>query len=293
MSLRSMTGFGQASTQVGATLVKVELRTVNHRFAEFSVRMPRELMALEDSVRKCLSEYVARGRVDAYVSVETASSAEGLVAADWTLFDALRNVELEALRRVGLNEDAAAAPIEWLQHPDVLRVERASVDLDAMRLGVVDAVSAACNALVDMRNREGERLAADLQGKIAELSRIIAGVKERAPAVTEAFRSRLHTRIAELGVEIDEQRLAAEVTLFAERAAIDEELVRLDSHVKEFHLSVDAGSPVGRRLDFIIQEMQRELNTIASKASDLEISKAVVDAKAIVEQLREQVQNIE
>jgi uncharacterized protein (TIGR00255 family) len=288
-----MTGFGQASIRSEALLVKVEIRTVNHRFAEFSIRMPRELMSLEDSVRKCLSASIARGRADVYIAAETLSAEQGLVSADWALFEGLLQVEREALRRVRAPETAAERPAAWLMFPDVLRVERAPLDAGRVAPVLMEAVEGACAALVEMRAREGARLGADLRAKAAELSRIVEEMQARAPEIVTAYRDRLRKRIADFGVVVDDARLSAEVALFADRAAIDEELVRLYSHVEEFGRSLETGSPVGRRLDFIVQEMQRELNTIASKAQDLVVTKAVVDAKALVEQLREQVQNIE
>lgn len=293
MPVRSMTGFGQAGGLAGASAVKVEIRTVNHRFAEFSVRMPRDVMALEETVRACLAEHIGRGRADVFVSVDPSAQEARQVSVDWALFDALREMERAAISRAGVSDDVAARPAEWLKYPDVLRVASADLNVDDMRAGMVQVVRAACVALVEMREREGARLAEDLSGKAADLAIVIESLKGRAAETVSAHRERLQRRLSEFGVDVDEQRMMAEVAVFAERAAIDEELVRLDSHVAEFRQSVAAGSPVGRRLDFIIQEMQRELNTIASKAANLDVSKLVVDAKALVEQLREQVQNVE
>lgn len=293
MLVRSMTGFGQSTVTVGETSLTVEVRSVNHRFAEFSVRLPRELLVLEEAVRKCLSQFIVRGRIDVYVAFGSSLMGARQVKADWTLLDALHALEVQARERYGLTQEPATLLMEWLKYPDVVRVESGDVDIETIRDGVVRAVQDACEALVLMRSREGERLAADLQTKAQDLALLVQQISNHAPQVVSGFRERLHKRLRESQVVVDENRFAAEVALLADRAAIDEEVVRLTSHLEEFRNSVVAGSPVGRRLDFIVQELQRELNTIASKCSDLLISRVAVDCKAIVEQMREQVQNIE
>jgi uncharacterized protein (TIGR00255 family) len=293
MTLSSMTGYGQATVERDSVRVKVEIRTVNHRFAEFNTRLPRELLPLEEEIRARLARSIARGRTDVFVSIAGELAGQRQVQVNWELFDALCQAERTARARVGGAEQQAPAVVQWLQFPDVLQVQPAEPDLESLREVVLAAVDAACKEIVAMRRREGQRLAEDLLAKVRDLRAIVEQVAQVASSLRSEWQSRLRQRVQELVAEVDEQRLLTEVTLLVEKSSIDEELVRLRSHLEEFESSLREGSPVGRRLDFIVQEMHREVNTIGSKSVDVRISKAVVDAKTVVEQLREQVQNIE
>lgn len=293
MTLTSMTGFGQAIRDGVIARVKVEIRTVNHRFAEVNLRMPRDLFALEEEVRGLLAKRIARGRADVFVSMETLKSTAKTVAVNWDLLDVLYATEKEARIRYPDMAMKDPAVSHWLTHPDVVQVQSQLVDADEVRDDVLAAVDEACTELLEMRMREGTRVAADLAAKIRDCERVVETMESQAQGVSEATRTRLLQRLGELGQGMDEQRLVTEIALMVDRMCIDEELVRLRSHISEFERSLAHGSPIGRRLDFIVQEMHREVNTIGSKSGDLVISKAVVDAKTIVEQLREQAQNIE
>lgn len=294
MALTSMTGFGQAVRDGHVARVKVEIRTVNHRFAEFNVRMSRDLFALEEEVRSRLAKVVVRGRTDVFVVMDPIVSLNKDVAVNWALFDTFCAVEAEAYQRHPNRHDLPAPSVQhWLTHPDVVQVVSTTLDVDVIREDVLSAVMDACDDLLAMRTREGSRVAADMLDKVSDFLRIIEKMEQQSPQVTEQNKARLLHRLSEFAGLLDEQRVLTEVALLVDKMCIDEELVRLKSHVSEFEQSVRQGSPIGRRLDFIIQEMHREVNTIGSKAADLLISKSVVDAKAIVEQLREQAQNIE
>lgn len=293
MAVRSMTGFGRNTVAFDDGSVTVELRAVNHRFAEFSVRMPRDLLALEESVRQELASHIARGRVDVYVSSDGAAFRAKRVVVDWKLLDALIGVESEVKARYVEHSESQVPLSTWLQQPDVLCVESGGVDVARVQGALSSALQAAVGDLVEMRTREGERLATALQAKLTQLDSVVSDISLRAPNVVQAFRARLRKRLVESEVVVDDSRLAGEVAIMADKAAIDEELTRLRAHLQAFADALSQGSPVGRRLDFLVQEFQREFNTIASKSSDLEISQTVVEGKTIVEQLREQVQNIE
>ncbi|WDL97420.1 YicC/YloC family endoribonuclease [Alicyclobacillus sp. ALC3] len=294
MPVRSMTGFGRSTVAFDEGTVTVELRAVNHRFAEFSVRMPRDLLRLEESVRQELSTHVARGRLDVYVSVDATGAERKRVAADWGLVEALMSIEAEAKSRYPGLRDTVPVPLSvWLQQPEVLRVESGVIDPKQVESALGEAVRVAVADLIAMRTREGTRLTRDLAARVELLEGVVATIETRAPHVVSTFRDRLQKRLAEAQTSVDDSRLAAEVALMADKAAIDEELTRLTAHLQAFSEALATDSPIGRRLDFIVQELQRELNTIAAKSSDLAISQGVVEGKTIVEQLREQVQNIE
>ncbi|MCL6549353.1 MAG: YicC family protein [Alicyclobacillus sp.] len=292
MPCHSMTGYGQAVYDGQQVRVKAEIRTVNHRFLELSLRLPRELLALEDDIRALVARRVARGRGDLFLTLEPLQVQPKRLSVDWSLLDALLEAERAANERCGL-ADAPPSVSQWLLYPDVIRVESESLDVGAVRGDVLQAVEAACDALARMRAREGTRLAADMAAKLAELRRIADEVAEWAPEAERVHGDKLRRRLREVAGEVDEQRWLTEIAVMADRMAIDEELVRLRSHLAELEQALAQGSPVGRRLDFIVQEMHREVNTMGSKAGDLRIARAVVDAKVIVEQLREQAQNIE
>ncbi|MBX5435919.1 MAG: YicC family protein [Alicyclobacillaceae bacterium] len=292
MPCHSMTGFGQALCVGQRMRVKVEIRTVNHRFLEFSVRLPRELLALEDDVRSLVASRVARGRTDVFVAAEPVQPSPKRLSVDWSLFEALVEAERAANARCGLTQQPVSV-VSWLLFPDVVTVEAAELAIDEVRADVLRAVEEASSQLAAMRAREGARLAADMAAKLADLRRIVAEMERVAPDVEKLHRDRLERRMAEWAGVVDEQRLLNEIAVLMDRTAIDEELVRLASHLSEMELALAGGSPVGRRLDFIVQEMHREVNTIGSKAGDLRVARLVVDARVIVEQLREQAQNIE
>jgi uncharacterized protein (TIGR00255 family) len=296
MTLKSMTGFAQAVRRNQSIQVKAEVRTVNHRFAEFNLRIPREVFVIEEPIRAVLSKHIQRGRCDLYLSIDNLKPAASEVDVNWPLFEVLQQTEMEAKRRVhtgALDTFAAQSIAQWLMYPEVLQVRAKSIVIEEIRQELLQTIEDAVNDLVKMRTREGERLREDLQQKLDELDQIVQRMAEQSPVAEAHARFRMEERLREWAHEVDSQRLASEFAVMADRMSIDEELVRLRSHLTEFRNSLSGGSPIGRRLDFIVQELHREINTIGSKSADYMISKAVVDGKTVIEQLREQTQNIE
>jgi uncharacterized protein (TIGR00255 family) len=295
MACRSMTGFGQADVQTASIRVKVEMRSVNHRFSEFSIRLPREWAPWEAELRQRLAARISRGRVDVTVQADW-TGLPGRVSVDWALLDDLVAAAREAALRYG-ESDQVVSSQDWLRFPGVVTVGMDAVP-DEAREALWQAVDEALAALLAMREREGARLAEVMAGTLAELAAWVDRMAEAAPRSAEAYEARIRSRIAgSLGADgqesVDAQRVWTEVALFAERAAVDEELARLRSHIEEFRQALQADGPVGRRLDFLVQEMHREVNTIGAKSQDLDLSRAVVEAKVLIEKLREQAQNVE
>ncbi len=293
MSCMSMTGFGHARVDGSLVRIVIELRTVNHRFSEWNLRLPRELLGLEEEVRAYLATRVARGRGDLFFTMEPIVPRDVSVRVDFKTMDALHFAYREACARYDANAEDARATLSWFGFPDVVSVERAPLNASDVAQDVMVALALAADELVSARRREGTRLANDLSHKLDNLRLIVEGMRTVAPQVEVATLSRLRERMREMSQEVDESRLLTELAVVADKVSIDEEIVRLNSHLEEFANTLSESGPVGRRLDFIIQEMNREVNTIGSKSGDLSVSKLVVDAKVLIEQLREQVQNVE
>lgn len=291
--MRSMTGYGRGSLERDGRELTLELKTVNHRFLDLNIRLPRALLFLEDGLRKGLNARLSRGHVDVFINYRNARDDAREVTLDGALLKAYAKAMDDAAALLPeMKSDASLTRLVTM--PDVLTVSEKAEDQDTVSALCADVLSLACDALEQMRAREGESIGSDLSAKVDNLERIAGEIAQRAPGVVKDYQQRLSDRIAELlQSPPDPQRLAQEVAIFADRAAIDEELVRLSSHFAQFRQLLAADEPVGRKLDFLVQEMNREVNTIGSKASDLEIGKRVVEAKAEIEKIREQVQNIE
>lgn len=291
--LRSMTGYGRGEAADTRQRLVVEARSVNHRFGEISIRLPREYAALEDRIRGAVQASVSRGRVEVSVTLAEQPGRPRAVQVDTALAEAYH----DGLRRIagtlGLTAVVEASTIARL--PGVLSVDEPPADAEATWNLLGPALAGSLAGLVEMRRREGSRLEEDLRERVRALAAGLSVISARAPAVVEDYRRRLSERLAELlgpGV-VDEQRLLLEVTAFAERAGITEELTRFGSHLDQFEQALSEAGPVGRKLDFILQELNREINTIGAKGSDLTIAKTVVELKGELEKIREQVQNIE
>ena len=290
--MKSMTGYGRCHIEEDGREMTVEVKSVNHRFLDISYRLSRTLSFLDDAVRKGVGARLARGHVDVFVSYANHRQDAKEVRVDTALAAAYQAALLQLADAVG--KDANVPLSDYARLPDVLTVQEKEEDQQAVRELFERALSGALDALIDMREQEGERMRADILEKIANIESIRNRVSDRAPLVVAEYRDKLHQRIAALTEgEIDESRLITEVAIFADRAAIDEELVRLLSHIAAIRETVELAEPVGRKLDFLVQELNREVNTIGSKASDTMIAQAVVSAKGEIEKLREQVQNVE
>lgn len=287
-----MTGYGSAARSDSERAVTVEVRSVNHRYSDIVPKLPKGYQALEERIRRVAGEFVQRGRVEIFVSIEEYRAKERTVRIDRGLLEGYAWAFREAAALLGAEDTLDVDKL--LAFPDVLIVEEREVDVDAAWPMIDEALREALDRLVAMRQAEGERLFADIAHRLRRIEQIIQQMAERAPSVVEEYRRRLWERSKEwLGeFPIDENRLALEVALFADRASIDEELTRARSHISEF-LKVCKERGAGRKLDFLLQELQREANTIGSKAHDTHLAAWVVEVKAEIEKIREQVQNIE
>jgi uncharacterized protein (TIGR00255 family) len=291
--IRSMTGYGRAEMANGQRKVVVEVRSVNHRFSEVVIRMQKDLSPLEERIRNLVQAKVSRGRVDVTVIREAYGERRRRVEVDQELASSYYEKLRELGQSLGLRAQTKLDLIARL--PDVFNITEVPEDIERLWESLSPAVDQALDAMLAMREREGERLRADLVGRLASIEDHTGAIEERAPQTVEDYRRRLADRVKEIlpGVEIDEGRLATEVVLFAERSNVTEEIVRLRSHLAQMRQSLEQSEAVGRRLDFLLQEMNREINTIGSKASDGQIAKVVIEVKSELEKIREQVQNIE
>ena len=296
---KSMTGYGRAQRLADGKEVLVEIRAVNHRYYEFSARLPRTCLYLEEKLKTFLNGKIARGKVEVSVTITRPEGKDAQIAVNRSVAEgyvqALRtlNTEMGAEGEPWLHDDITLSSL--LRLPDIFTVTKEQDDEDAVWAVVSDAAAEALESFVQMRAAEGERLSADLSAKLDGLERMLGEVEAIEPSVAESYRARLYAKLTELlgDTNIDEQRILTETAIFAEKTAIDEETVRLHSHIAQFRELLQSAEPIGRKLDFLVQEMNREVNTTGSKAQELRITKLVVDMKSEIEKIREQIQNIE
>jgi uncharacterized protein (TIGR00255 family) len=293
--ITSMTGFGQASRSFAGYKVFIEVKSVNHRYAEIAIRMPKEWAGYEDSLKKTVQQSVKRGRVDVYVTAERDAAMAKAISVDWSLVDAYMDVAEQMRSRYSFTERPSLADL--LRLPDLIqRKEERSELSEQFEQQLCGCLEEAVSSLTQMRLKEGNFLKLDITERLEDLIKLHTELQRFAPLVVKEYAGKLRTRIQELlqdQTPVDEQRLAAEIAIFADRSNVDEELTRLQSHFGQFRQLLDAGESVGRKLDFLIQEMNREVNTIGSKANYAELSSTVIDMKAELEKMREQIQNIE
>lgn len=292
--IRSMTGYGRESVETRSFSVTVELRSVNHRFSEMSVYLPRAFMIYEDQVKRLLAGYIRRGKVDAYVSIEGEGVFERGLRVDWNLLNEYKEALNQAEGQLSLSEGLTAGDL--LQIPDVFTVIEKEKGAEHVKDALFQAVECAFRQLVDMRESEGHHLKLDLEERLNKIESSVNRMMERAPIVAESYRSRLQERMAAFldgKAEIDEGRLMNEVAVFSDKANVEEELTRLTSHLSQFRNYLADGEAVGKKLNFLQQEMNREMNTIGAKGNDMVISAEVVEMKSELESVREQIQNIE
>ncbi len=290
----SMTGYGRAFAEIDGRQMTVEVKSVNHRFLDLLFRMPRNLMFLEDTARRIIDGRLSRGHAEVFVTYRNLRNDARKVLADEPLFNAYAEAlqELSAASGGGLRDDRTLMAIARM--PDVLTVTEAEEDQEAVAALLTQALNEALDGLIAMRRREGEAMKADLSARVDAIQRLTDAVEARYPETVEDYTRRLKAAVAELvGSGVDETRLMMEVAVMADRSAIAEETVRLNSHLQQLRELFESEEPVGRRIDFIVQELNREVNTIASKSQDIPITQLTVDLKAEIEKLREQLQNIE
>ncbi|MBQ2953554.1 MAG: YicC family protein [Clostridia bacterium] len=286
--MRSMTGYGKCQLQRGPWEVTAELRAVNHRYLDVALRLPRSLSFLEDGVRKALAALV-RGHVDVYLTVRQTEGATRQVDVDPALAAAYVQAAAQIAGATGAVNDLTVTRLMAME--GVTTVTEAAMDEEAVAALTAEAMQGAISALDDMRLREGENLRADLAAHLDAAAALRERIIGYAPSVVSEYRVKLQERLAKLQVDIDPARLAQEVALIADKCAIDEELSRLDSHIRQLRRYLDMSGETGKKMDFLIQEMNREANTIGSKCSDAAIAQCVVDLKSEIEKLREQIQN--
>lgn len=291
--IKSMTGFGRFEGTVGGRTIIVEIKSVNHRFFDFSCRTNRGYGFLEERLKSFISEYVSRGKIDIFVTVSEDENTESLVEINHSLAAGYINALHELAQKYNIREDISVSLLS--RYNDVLTVRKPSEDEEQVWLLVKECAEKAVSGLVAMREREGEKLKEDVLSRCETIISFVETVEERSPKTVEEYRQKLLLRMQEIlnGVEIDEQRILTEAAIFADKTAVAEETIRLRSHISQIHEMLESPAPIGRKLDFIVQEMNREANTIGSKVSDADLAHIVVDIKAEIEKIREQIQNIE
>ncbi|GEA17020.1 MAG: hypothetical protein PWR22_774 [Moorella sp. (in: firmicutes)] len=291
--LNSMTGYGRGEARGAGRTVTVEIRAVNQRFLDVVIRLPRLYTALEEKIRQVIKNSLSRGRVEVMVSISEENGEKRPLTVDMGLAMAYYNALKELAQNLAIPADITAEKL--LAIPEVVKVAEPEWDEATLWPVVAGALEKAVENLLAMRRAEGQRLQADLEERVAYVRRQVEAIRERAPEVPREYARRLKERVAELsgGIPLDPGRLEMEVALLAEKADITEEIVRLLSHLEQMATAMAGTEPAGRRLDFILQEMWREINTIGSKAGDLAISNLVVAVKGELEKMREQVQNVE
>ena len=290
--IRSMTGYGGAKGTADTLQFTVELKSVNNRYLDCNVRLPRGFLYAEETVKAAVQQHISRGKVDVFVNLDGSAGADTEVAVNLPLAESYRAALREIAGHCGVPDDATAALLA--RFPDVLTAQKRESDRDAVLAGLTALMEEALAAYDQMRLREGEKLRQDVESRLVEIERLVGLVEERSPQVVEEYRRKLQQRMEEvLQSQPDPQRILQEAALFADKTAVSEETVRLRSHISQMRQMLSEGSPTGRKLDFLIQEFNREANTIGSKCNDGDLAKVVVDMKSEIEKIREQIQNIE
>ena len=291
--VKSMTGYGRARETLNGRDITVEVRSVNNRYLDCTVKMPRTYVFAEDAVKTRVQKAISRGKVDVFVTIDTTAADVSVVAVN----EPLARSYYEALMKLKetFSLDGEITPMSLAKFPDVLAVTRAEEDLETVAADICVVLEQALQAYNAMRAVEGERLADDISTRVTTIESVVSKVEERSPQTVAEYRARLTNKMNEVlqSTTIDESRILTEAAIFADKIAVDEETVRLRSHIAQLRAMLQDSQPVGRKLDFLIQEVNRECNTIGSKCNDLTIAQDVVNMKAEVEKIREQVQNIE
>lgn len=290
--IKSMTGFGRYEYQTGSKKFTVELKGVNHRYLDVNIRMPKKFNFFETAIRTLLKQYALRGKVDIFITYEDNSESQAALKYNETLAAEYMRYFKQMEESFGIDNDIR---VSTLAHcPEVLTMEEKPDDEDALWSGLQMALEGAFAQFVETRTTEGENLKKDILNKLSGMEILVGHVEERSPQIVEEYRKKLEDKIHELlDVPVDENRMAAEVILYADKICTDEETVRLKSHISHMRDTLEETEGIGRKLDFIAQEMNREANTILSKANDLEVSNYAIGLKTEIEKIREQIQNIE
>ena len=291
--IKSMTGFGRCEVLKDSRKFTVELKSVNQRYLDVNIRMPKKLNFFETSIRTLLKSYADRGKVDIFITYEDLSQSQVSVKYNAALAAEYLKYQNQMAEEFSLDNDVRVSTLS--RYPEVFTMEECSEDEDELWNGLKEALEGAFSQFVEMRTKEGERLKEDILLKLDLLSEQIRFIEERSPQIIAEYRTKLEEKMRELleDTQIDDNRIAAEVILFADKICTDEEVVRLKSHIQHMKETLEESNGIGRKLDFIAQEMNREANTILSKANDLDISNRAISLKTEIEKIREQIQNIE
>lgn len=291
--IKSMTGFGRAEVLEGNTKFTVEIKSVNHRYLDINIKMPKKLNFFESSIRNLLKEYMERGKVDLFITYEDFNEDSGSLKFNKALAGEYLSYLKNMAEEFGLENDIRVSSLS--RYPEVFTLEEQAIDEKELWAVLEKALRQACEKFVESRKVEGENLKKDLIGKLDEILTSVDFIEARSPEILKEYRARLEEKIQEVlgDRQLDDARIATEVTIYADKICVDEETVRLRIHVNSAKETLNNGGSVGRRLDFILQEMNREANTILSKANNLEISDTGIDLKTNIEKVREQIQNLE
>ncbi len=291
--IKSMTGYGSAKGTAQELEITVELKSVNNRYLDTSVRMPRSFLFAEDAVKSAVQSHISRGKVDVFISVDSSGAGEMNVKVNEALLKGYIAAISHIAAEYKLPNDMSAMSVS--RFPDVLELEKKDMDSDAISEAIVSITEQALRDFDDMRIREGEKLREDVLNRLGTIDSLVSTVEEKAPQTVEDYRNRLYQKMSEVldTAGIDENRILAEAAIFADHIAVDEETVRLRSHMSQLETMMNGSSPIGRKTDFLIQEFNREANTIGSKCQNSDIAHTVVDLKSEIEKIREQIQNIE
>ena len=291
--IKSMTGFGRSEVVTDERKITIELKSVNHRYLDLSIKMPKKLSFLEGSIRNLMKTYIQRGKVDVYITYEDYTINNGTLKYNKELAAEYIACLKQMQQDFDLDYDIKVSTLS--RYPDILTMEEQSVDEEELWSILEPPVREACEKFVQTRTQEGHNLEKDLLEKLDGLDKKVTRIEERSPEVVNAYRTKLEAKVSELleDTQIDDNRIAAEVTLYADKIAVDEEIVRLQSHISSMTDVLESDESIGRKLDFMAQEMNREANTILSKSSDVNLADHAIELKTNVEKVREQIQNIE
>ena len=291
--VKSMTGYGRAEDTLNGCTITVELRSVNNRYLDCNVRMPRLYLFAEETIKSRVQNTISRGKVDVFVTLDSTGGEQVQVSVNQPLADGYYAALIQLAERYGLSKDISASLLS--RFPDVLLAEKAEEDVEQRAQDICSVLDRALADFDQMRTREGARLEADVLSRAARIEKLVGKVEERSPQTVAEYRAKLEARMNEVlsNTQLDPARILTEAAIFADKVAVDEETVRLRSHIGQLRHMLEQGGATGRKLDFLIQELNREANTIGSKCSDIDIARHVVDIKAEIEKIREQVQNIE
>ena len=291
--VKSMTGYGRAEDTLNGCTITVELRSVNNRYLDCNVRMPRLYLFAEETIKSRVQNTISRGKVDVFVTLDSTGGEQVQVSVNQPLADGYYAALTQLAERYGLSKDISVSLLS--RFPDVLLAEKAEEDVEQRAQDICSVLDRALADFDQMRTREGARLEADVLSRAARIEELVGKVEERSPQTVAEYRAKLEARMNEVlsNTQLGPARILTEAAIFADKVAVDEETVRLRSHIGQLRHMLEQGGATGRKLDFLIQEFNREANTIGSKCSDIDIARHVVDIKAEIEKIREQVQNIE